>query len=333
MKTPSLLVAVLALLVVTGSSAFEILECDGFDSPGDAAPIKGWNLVFGPLGVISVDNTGATTSGLSPAAVNAVWAQAAADWQAVPNLSPAFSFGPLVPVNFTPFQLGNTFLNSNGLPAAAPDGSDGVRNWRVLNHHSQMVKEGKVLTGWSAITGTDIGAVLGVCFVQLNLLDNTIKDGEIFINDDVGDIAAPGPGGTWSAVLPPAVPGGAQFSLYSVALHEIGHFLGIAHTLDTAAIMKPAIAPGVQDGLLPDDERAIQFLYPSPAVAGSLPLPDRYNFAGPLCAPGAPTNAAATFGRAPDGCDFSPRGPSHVLPALVLLLLAAVRLAARDPHI
>ena len=57
---------------------------------------------------------------------------------------------------------------------------------------------------------------------------------------------------------------GAQagaFDLQTVALHEIGHLLGLGHTDDQKAIMYPTIAQGVTKGLGNDDIAGIKALY------------------------------------------------------------------------
>ncbi len=75
--------------------------------------------------------------------------------------------------------------------------------------------------------------------------------------------------------------GGAGARLYTVALHEIGHLLGLAHSRDRSAIMFPYYGED-RDELEPDDVAAIQSLYGAPVgaavalapgerVVGSLP--------------------------------------------------------------
>lgn len=58
-------------------------------------------------------------------------------------------------------------------------------------------------------------------------------------------------------------PGGAGIRLYNVALHEIGHALGLAHSQDTGAIMFAYYAEDRND-LMADDIAGIQSLYGGP---------------------------------------------------------------------
>jgi hypothetical protein len=57
--------------------------------------------------------------------------------------------------------------------------------------------------------------------------------------------------------------------VFSVALHELGHSLGLAHSAEPMAVMYPVYGGPIQ-GLAPDDIAAIQQLY-APAFAQSLP--------------------------------------------------------------
>lgn len=52
-----------------------------------------------------------------------------------------------------------------------------------------------------------------------------------------------------------------EFDVETVALHELGHVLGLAHSKIEAAIMWPLIDPGATKGLNPDDVDGIRALY------------------------------------------------------------------------
>jgi hypothetical protein len=62
---------------------------------------------------------------------------------------------------------------------------------------------------------------------------------------------------------------GLDYDLYTVALHEIGHALGLDHSTDASAIMYP-IYQGVEYGLSADDIGGIQSVY-------GAPVPDAYD--------------------------------------------------------
>jgi hypothetical protein len=60
-----------------------------------------------------------------------------------------------------------------------------------------------------------------------------------------------------------------RYDIFSVALHESGHSLGLQHSTDPAAVMYP-IYHGIVQGPAEDDIRAVQTLYAQP-VLGTLP--------------------------------------------------------------
>ncbi len=59
-----------------------------------------------------------------------------------------------------------------------------------------------------------------------------------------------------------------RYDIFSIALHESGHSLGLAHSSNPAAVMYPHYQ-GIVQGPAPDDVRAIQSLY-APSTGGSL---------------------------------------------------------------
>ena len=57
------------------------------------------------------------------------------------------------------------------------------------------------------------------------------------------------------------VPVPGAFDVETVALHEIGHLLGLGHSSVQNAIMYPTINPGMTKGLHGDDIQGIRALY------------------------------------------------------------------------
>ncbi len=78
---------------------------------------------------------------------------------------------------------------------------------------------------------------------------------------------------------------GTQTSLYEVALHELGHALGLAHSADPSAAMNEDLGPA-NDGLDASDIDGINWLYPEAKAATA--QPDLAGGSGPnsLAVPG-----------------------------------------------
>ncbi|XP_047335724.1 metalloendoproteinase 3-MMP-like [Impatiens glandulifera] len=110
-------------------------------------------------------------------------------------------------------------------------------------------------------------------FSQVNFNSADMKVG--FHGQKSGDDTFDGPGGVLAHAWAPTngqahydvdeiwadgvVPG--AYDLESVALHEIGHQLGLAHSQVQNSIMWPSIAAGTRKGLVQDDIQGIKTLY------------------------------------------------------------------------
>jgi hypothetical protein len=93
---------------------------------------------------------------------------------------------------------------------------------------------------------------------------------------------------------------GTGIDVYSVALHEVGHALGLGHSDRPGTVMYPYYARATE--LTPDDIAAIRTLYAARGAAGggdpeppSPPLPDPPEPPGPKPKPGGADAAAPTL--------------------------------------
>jgi hypothetical protein len=80
---------------------------------------------------------------------------------------------------------------------------------------------------------------------------------------------------------------GLDYDLYTVALHELGHALGLDHSTSAAAVMYP-VYQGVEYGLYPDDVSGVQSIYGAPG-------PDRYDAAASNNTIGTASDITATI--------------------------------------
>ena len=102
--------------------------------------------------------------------------------------------------------------------------------------------------------GADDDLKLGVTTTTSNTLTGEVLDADIEIN-----IGAP-----TVAFVPEGVPNPGDYDLDAIVTHELGHALGLAHSLNQEATMWRSIAPGsiASRDLAPDDEAGFCFLYP-----------------------------------------------------------------------
>jgi PKD repeat protein len=141
------------------------------------------------------------------------------------------------------------------------------------------------------------GVLAHAFFPSLNPLGGDLH----FDDDELWEIGNPGPG----------------FDLFSVALHEMGHSLGMNHSDVPSAVMYYAISSSrVFTGLTSDDIAGIQSIYAPAAVppvasfvgsprSGSVPLTVQFTD----LSSGTPTSWSWSFG---DGGASTQQNPSHI---------------------
>jgi hypothetical protein len=179
----------------------------------------------------------------------------------------------------------------------------------------------------------DSSNTLGLTTVTYDVTDGEIYDADIEINSHDYTLVASGP-----------VPAGA-YDLQTVLTHEAGHFLGLAHSADTTAMMYAHYQPGLGalGALPPDDTDGICSIYPPggerSTSAGELPgeacdPTPRHGFstscagASTADAGGDPGAGDGAAGDAPSSSGCSLAATRERWPGLAGAFFSAVSLAA-----
>ncbi|HLV66017.1 MAG TPA: matrixin family metalloprotease [Polyangiaceae bacterium] len=143
---------------------------------------------------------------------------------------------------------------------------------------------------------------IAITLLQFDTITGEIFDADIIINEDN---------------LPPARPGSDHaFALTDVLTHEVGHFLGLAHSREADSILWPAYAERrVGEPMLnPDDVAGICSVFPPETDTQEAVCSPRHGFAGE-CG-GRPVRLSG-------GCSMAPRSESRFGVAALLVLAAA----------
>lgn len=299
------------LLLAGPLGAYEVAECDGDATLGNAAIVKGW---LAPtqvtIGTIQIDNQGSPNSGLSAAAVNNDWANALAQWTSVPSTT--LQVPATISQAVTPVQL-QTSLSAG----------DTRRLWLVVQ--PTTTKSGaSPETGWAQITGTDPQSFLGLTFTVFDLNSREFVDADVLINDD------PTPAGPRFYSRSVGAPIFGRFDLQGIMAHELGHFFGSDHSTQAGALMRAQAFAGVNVDVQVDDQNFLQFMYPGAGAAP--PNPDSANLALTSCTSiavsggGTSSGTSSSSGGGSGGCQALPGG-GHGFPwvpglAFLGLLLA-----------
>jgi len=124
--------------------------------------------------------------------------------------------------------------------------SQAHNNAIIFHDDSWPYDDGSNAIGYTTLTvSTKTGEIYGAD-IEINSFGYKIVAS---LPTSAGDAGAPDPNGT-------------EYDLGSILTHEAGHFLGLAHTADTSAVMYASYSPGATV-LTPDDVAGICSIYPS----------------------------------------------------------------------
>ncbi len=173
-------------------------------------------------------------------------------------------------------------------------------------------------------------------------VDGTLAKTSVTYNDDTGEIydADIEVNSANNLVTVTDDAAATKYDLQAILTHEVGHFIGIAHTQDASATMFPSYSPGsvTQRVLAPDDKKAVCAAYPPDRVATCDPTP-RGGFSGTCTETGG---AGSSSSSSSSGCAVAPEAEASrdasggttipfVLGALGLGWLVRPRSRKREP--
>jgi hypothetical protein len=169
-------------------------------------------------------------------------------------------------------------------------------------------------------TGTNVNVVL---FQdddwKYHGIDGTLAKTSVTYNDGTGeiydaDIEVNSANNTVTITDDPAK---VEYDLQAILTHEVGHFIGLAHSPNPDAVMFASYSPGsvAQRILTPDDIAAVCKVYPSTNTAPCRPQP-RGGFS-PTCDPQAKTTV----------CSVQPAGASASYGVATIVVASCVMVA------
>lgn len=303
----------LGLAFASAALAFDVSECDGDATLGNAGILLGWAQPTNTsIGTVQVDDQGAANSGIGAADANADWAAAIGYWTGIGGTTLTFP------------ATNSTTIGSAALQATLGAG-DTDRAFLLVQPTTQLgAGPGQ---GWEAVTSTDACSFLGLTFTVFDLNSRLMVDADVMINDDgpapAADPDCPaGRAGFYSQSATAGVAQPGLFDLRGIMAHELGHFLGSDHSAQAGALMEATANAGVNLAIAPDDQNFLRFVYP--AAPGPTP-PDRNNLSLTTCTsvvPGSPVVPTSGGGGGGGGCVAADPGAAGA--GLSWLLLGAV---------